>query len=280
MAYKLISFDLDGTLLDDYKKIPPENLEALSLAGEKGIYIVPASGRLYSYIPEEIRALPSSRFCITVNGSGVYDSVEKKNIYTAEMDMEDALGLCRYLDTLDVIYDCYADGMAYAEADMLARADDYFLGPVMNNMLHMYVLKSRLPVESTKGFIEKRGGTLQKMQIFFRDDELRQRQLKLLSELFPSLVFSTSLPNNIEINSARATKGQALNALCEHLNIRADEVIAFGDGLNDLDMMKYAGGSVAMINGDPAVKAAAARVSTTDNNHAGVAATLRDMGII
>ena len=61
MSIKILAFDLDYTLLNDKKLIPPENFEALSFAASKGIYIVPATGRVYQGIPEELRRLPFMR---------------------------------------------------------------------------------------------------------------------------------------------------------------------------------------------------------------------------
>jgi len=101
----------------------------------------------------------------------------------------------------------------------------------------------------------------------------------MLPQLFPNLAVSTSLPNNIEINSAEATKGKALAALCSRLGIDSSEVIAFGDGLNDLDMLQFAGLSVAMGNADPLIRQNAMYV-TCSNNESGVGKALRHFGII
>ena len=60
MGIKLIAFDLDGTLLDDRKDIPAENISTLNAAAEKNIRIVPASGRIYRFMPEPVRTLLSA----------------------------------------------------------------------------------------------------------------------------------------------------------------------------------------------------------------------------
>ena len=69
--FKLIAFDLDGTLLDDRKQIPEENLRALRYAAEKGVHLVPATGRLLCAIPEQLAALPFIRYHILINGAKV-----------------------------------------------------------------------------------------------------------------------------------------------------------------------------------------------------------------
>lgn len=74
MNYRLIAFDLDGTLLDSEKRIPAENIAALRRAAEKGAYIVPATGRILGGIPEELSALPFIRYYVCINGAAVMDA--------------------------------------------------------------------------------------------------------------------------------------------------------------------------------------------------------------
>ena len=107
--------------------------------------------------------------------------------------------------------------------------------------------------------------------MFFRPEHMdeRARQLELVPQLFPELIASSSLRNNIEINSACAGKGNALRALCEKLDLDTSESVAFGDGLNDADMLRAAGRGCAMQNAVPAVKEAA-DVTVETNNDAGV----------
>ena len=87
--------------------------------------------------------------------------------------------------------------------------------------------------------------------------------------MFPEIIATSSLKNNIEINSVRAGKGRALRALCAHLRIDPADTVAFGDGLNDADMLAAAGRGIAMENAVAAVKQKADAV-TENNNDAGV----------
>ena len=279
MDLRLIAFDLDGTLLDDQKNIPGENISAVLAAAKKGILIVPASGRIYRFMPEPVRTQLSARYFITTNGGEVYDAESGKVIYSAQIPSALALQVFDHMDTLDVLRDCYADNMRYTDTSFASKADDYFTDPLMNAMLHSYILKTRQETEDLRAFILERNGPLQKLQMYFRDPKERIRQLQILPGLFPDLVFSTSLPNNIEINSAEATKGQALAALCRKLGIDSSEVMAFGDGLNDLDLLQFAGVSVAMDNADPLIKENAVYV-TVSNNKAGIAKALEHYGIV
>lgn len=267
MPVKLIAFDLDGTLLDGRKNIPEANLQALRAAAEAGVLLVPATGRIYTGIPEQIRSLPGGRYFITINGAYAYDAVEDRNLYSSELSVELCMRLIRYMDELPIIYDCYQDNWGYITRSMFQRAGDFIPDPGIMKMMR----ELRTPVDNLSETLRQKGRPVQKMQMHFQDLAERDRQLKLVAELFPETAVSSSLPWNIEINSAGATKGQALKALCQALGIDLRDTLAFGDGTNDLDMIRTAGIGVAMGNGAEEVKAAADWVAP-NNDDAGVAA--------
>lgn len=268
MNVKLIAFDLDGTLLDDDKHLPPENLAALQAAHAQGIFLVPATGRILKALPEELLAPGLFRYFIFANGALVYDLQEQRALYRARIEPELAVRLCTYMDTLPVLYDCYRGDCGYMTQWMYDRAPEFF--ETEPHILKL-VKSLRCPVPDLKQKIQEDGLPLEKLQMFFRPEHMdeRARQLELVPQLFPELIASSSLRNNIEINSARAGKGNALRALCEKLDLDASESVAFGDGLNDADMLRAAGRGCVMQNAVPAVKEAADVIVET-NNDAGV----------
>ena len=268
MTVKLIAFDLDGTLLDDDKHLPPENLAALQSAHTQGIFLVPATGRILKALPEELLAPGLFRYFIFANGALVYDLQEQQALYRARIEPELAVRLCMYMDTLPVLYDCYRGDCGYMTQWMYDRAPEFF--ETEPHILKL-VKSLRRPVPDLKQKIQEDGLPLEKLQMFFRPEYMdeRARQLELVPQLFPELIASSSLRNNIEINSARAGKGNALRALCEKLDLDTSESVAFGDGLNDADMLRAAGRGCAMQNAVPAVKEAADVIVET-NNDAGV----------
>lgn len=267
MPVRLIAFDLDGTLLDGRKNIPEENLRALRAAVAAGALLVPATGRIYTGVPELLRQFPGARYFITINGACAYDAVEDKNLYASELSVDCCLRLIAYMDRLPAIYDCYQENWGYISRDMFEKAGDYIPDPGIMKMMR----ELRTPVDSLADTLRQKGRPVQKMQMHFQDMDERKRQLKLVAERFPETAVSSSLPWNIEINSAGATKGQALKALCSALDIDLGDVLAFGDGSNDLDMLRTAGIGVAMGNAVEEVKAAADWVAP-NNEEAGVAA--------
>lgn len=266
MSIKLIAFDLDGTFLDPKKNIHPDNIKALKAAAEKGVVIVPATGRIVGGVPQQIRELPFIRYYVTVNGAFVYDAVEDKAVARAEIPLEDALSLLRYEDSLGISYDCYQDGWGYMSADMYDRAGEYVTDPGILKL----VLTLRTKVPELKEYLRQKGESVQKLQLYFTDMQERARQFETLPGMFPDMAFTTSVPFNIEINSSAATKGQGLAALCGLLGIKAEEVLAFGDDRNDADMIRFAGVGVAMENAIEELRAAADWV-TASNSEAGVA---------
>lgn len=267
---KLIAFDLDGTLLDDGKALPPENRAALDAAAAKGVLIVPSTGRIVRGLPECILTLPYVRWFITVNGAYVCNADGSEVLYRAEISPEEAQRLLRYMDTLPVIYDCYQANWGYMTRTMQQRAREYITIPGILKL----VLELRTPVEELKAFLSEKNEPVQKIQMYFTDMAERARQLQLTPELFPELQISSSVPGNIEFNAPGADKGTALRELCRRLGIAPEETIAFGDGTNDISMLRAAGIGVAMANAPDEVKAAADYVTDTNNN-AGVAQAIR-----
>ena len=86
------------------------------------------------------------------------------------------------------------------------------------------------------------------MQLFTLDKNLRAELLKALPVVFPENAISSSVANNIEINDKNAEKGYALKKLSEILKIDIKNTMSFGDGLNDISMIKNAGIGIAMGN--------------------------------
>jgi len=267
---KLVAFDLDGTFLADDKSIPERNIQALKTAAEAGIWIVPATGRVYEAIPEEIRKLSFVRYCILANGAEVYDAWERKSIFRDELSLSESMEILSYLSGLDVRYDAFVGGAAYMTETFYNDLEGYAANEVILKMM----LGNRHPVPHLEDYLVQRGDSVQKITGHFKNMELREEILREVPKRFPSTAVTTSLPSNMEINQGTANKGRALEILCESLGVEAEHTAAFGDGSNDIQMLQIAGFGYAMKNASQEIRNQIPRVTEKDNNAAGVGETL------
>ena len=240
----IIALDLDGTLLNSNKELSAGNLAALQRAANAGIEIVPTTGRFYGGMPDVIRELPFVRYVITVNGAEVADLKTGEVIYKAELPWQQAVDIMVLLDEYPVIYDCYQDNAAWMTAEQKKDIDRIVSSPHYRQMLHSL----RQPVPELKAVLTERKRGVQKVQLFTDQPQLRLDLMAQLPERFENLCVSSSVSDNVEINQNNANKGEALHALADHLGLPHDATIAFGDGLNDLSMLRDAGIGVAMEN--------------------------------
>ena len=240
----IIALDLDGTLLNSNKELSAGNLAALQRAANAGIEIVPTTGRFYGGMPDVIRELPFVRYVITVNGAEVADLKTGEVIYKAEIPWQQAVDIMVLLDEYPVIYDCYQDNAAWMTAEQKKDIDRIVASPHYRQMLHSL----RQPVPELKAVLTERKRGVQKVQLFTDQPELWTKMMKELPERFENLCVSSSVSDNVEINQTHANKGEALRALADHLGLSHEATLAFGDGLNDLSMLRDAGIGVAMEN--------------------------------
>ena len=271
MSIRLVALDLDGTLLDSHKELPPRNRRALETCIEKGIYIVPCTGRTAIGIPEAVRSIPGIRYAITVNGGLIEDMQENKVLDQKLMDKETALNIIDQVKDYHVMYDAYIEGVGISEERFYNHLDDYKITEEIQKL----VKKTRRPVPSIIEYVKQWEGKIDKVNLFFADLELREEIRALLKKRSDVLV-SSSLYNNLEINALGAAKGDALLRLASILGLSREETMACGDGENDYSMIQMAGTGVVMENGDPSVKAIADYI-TASNDESGVAQAIEKL---
>lgn len=269
MDIQLIAFDLDGTMLDDRKNVPEQNKAALKECIEKGIYAVPTTGRTVEGIPESVLSIPGIRYAITVNGAKIEDLWEKKVIGEALLRADLALQVLDVARKYPVMYDAYIDGRGKSEKRFLNNLDQYAVKPEIQKLIH----KTRDCVSDIYAYIRDEKEYIDKINIFFADMQMREDVRAELAQI-PGIITTSSMGNNLEINAAEATKGNALLKLAEYLGIDREQIMAFGDGENDASMIQDAGMGVAMENAQEALKQEADYV-TISNNEGGVAAAIR-----
>ena len=133
-------------------------------------------------------------------------------------------------------------------------------------------------VQSIPEYFEKASRSVEKIFLHKVPKENKEDILSFLAQI-PSLDVSESSPMNMEINAKDVSKGAALQALAELLEIPRDRVMAIGDGINDLTMLTYAGFSVAVSNAVPLAKSIASYM-TVSNEEDGAASAIRKFGLL
>lgn len=274
---RIVSLDLDGTLLDSQKRLSEANRAALEEAAAKGVHIVPTTGRFFGMMPQAIRDLPFVRYAITINGAQVFDRETGDAIVREEIPLDMALEILGLLDGYDIIYDCYRSNWGWMTESLQDKAEEYATDAHYVKMVREF----RNPVPDLKEHLKSTAaeGDVQKIMLFARNapgsDAVTKAIAEAVAERFPSIKATSSTWNNLELNIATAHKGNALGRFAGHLGLTLDNCMALGDGTNDLTMIEAAGLGVAMSNAHPLVLAAADHV-TVSNDEDGVAKAIRD----
>lgn len=261
---KLLAFDLDGTTLTGHQHLSARNRKALERAGQMGILLVPASGRMRTFLPEEITSLPGVRWAITSNGAGVYDLKSGECIWDCLIPNAKALEVQQLLKSYDVYVEYYREGRAITLQGAPEKAKTYFGFP--KTKWH-FLTKDFIYTEDFEVLLRETGLCPEKINLpYLPTPELREELWNKLLAL-GGLRLTSSIPDNLEINASGAHKGAGLKALCRHLKISISQVMAIGDNGNDVTMLQCAGVSVAVADALPeALAAAKYRTSAHDED--------------
>ncbi|MBR5269753.1 MAG: HAD family phosphatase [Anaerotignum sp.] len=268
---KLVASDLDGTLLNQKKEITQRLFDALKKLDELGIYFVPATGRPFGTVPQAIKELPFLKYVITSNGATIYDATKGRNIIENYLTPEAVDAVIEIAKELPVITEYFIEGKAYIAKNIY---DD--LTPFDLTESHeFYIKNSRTPVENFWEEMKRNNTVLENINLVFKDMELRKETWNRLKALGLASV-TAATTKNIEITSLYATKSQALEKLCEVLGLTKENVLAMGDGDNDMPMIQFSGIGVAMANGEEHIRQAA-DIIADDCNDFGAAKILEQI---
>ena len=276
MAYakiSMIALDLDGTCLDGAGKLTDRTRNILEEYGRKGTQIVFTTGRPIAGILKELRTISGTNYAIALNGGMVYELLDERIIYKKSIDREEVLLVRDIVLKHDALTDVASSGVGFGDKKTYDNAGKY----IKNDDFRNYYLSSRGAKKDLWENIEKLE-SVEKINMFFSDMEERRKVLEELKILKTSKVCS-GMPNNIEINHSEVNKGNALKWLCKKLGIDISELIAFGDGGNDISMLRAAGCGVAMGGALGTVKAAADYVTATVDED-GVKKALLHLGVV
>ncbi|HJF94471.1 MAG TPA: Cof-type HAD-IIB family hydrolase [Lachnoclostridium phocaeense] len=266
---RMIGLDMDGTLLTTEKELTEHTREVLREAIDRGVVVLPATGRPLAGIPEEVLKFPGVRYAVASNGARIVDLKESRVLYEDLVPYETGRRVLEICSRYDSMLEIYYDGVGYAEEEKLKHLDEY----VPRLPMARYIASSRRPVADVRAMHEERKAPTDKVQALFRTTEECKKAWKEVEKEIPDIEITGALSNNIEVNAKGVNKGRGLMILGELLGIHREEIMAVGDGSNDIAMLREAGLGVAMENATEAVKAAA-DVVTLSNDQEGAAAAI------
>ena len=268
MSIRLIALDMDGTLLNDKSQLSVVNRKALEKAMAAGIYVVPATGRVYSTLPEPVKALPGIQYVLSSNGAAVYRVGESKPIYTHFMSREKALEIYHAIKDVPCIKEFYMNGKGYFEADSRSLFDTLSIPEPFRGFYGTI----KTSIADVEGFLQAHPHGVEKINLPWLTQELQQ-VLKERIDTIQDIAVTSSLGRNLELNQKGCHKGDGLRGLCAILGLDMSEVMAVGDSNNDFEMIQEAGYGVAMANATEEIKSVAKYI-TLSNEENGVAAAI------
>jgi Cof subfamily protein (haloacid dehalogenase superfamily) len=261
-AYALIATDLDGTLLRGDDTVSARSLASLARAAEAGARHLVVTGRPAPRVRPLLDALGGGGLAVCAQGAQLYDAATNRLLWSVTLDRElaeTALGKIEAevgqvyaavdqdgVEGLTLIEPGYAMPHPRLPAVRVGRRDELWREPISKVLLR----RPGLP-----------------------DDELAAAARAVVGSL---ATVTMSGPGMVELQPCGITKATGLSLAADHLGLRAEQAVAFGDMPNDVPMFGWAAHGVAMANAHPELRAVADEI-TTSNEDDGIAVVLDRM---
>lgn len=266
MAVKCIALDLDRTTLDAKGILSKKNKEALEYAIAKGVHIVIASGRSFHTLPEDVVAVEGIEYAITSNGTAVYHVPTGKCLHQYRIDGEKVKEILEISKQEDVTYEAFIRGTAYADGSYIDDPERF--GTTEESI--EYVKRTRHRVEDIRKFMLEHIEELDCMDIVVPNAKKKEELMKKMKEKVSGIYVTSCIDQLIEISNEKAGKHSGIKYIMELLKLQREEIAAFGDGDNDVDMLEFVGMGIAMENASEPCKNAADAI-TKHHHEDGVA---------
>lgn len=263
MKYRLLCIDIDGTLLDDEKRIPRQVKESLKKEVLMGAQIALISGRMPAGVDMIEKELGIE--CIKACNAGTYILMGERCI-SAE-----------YLTT-DIMREIYRKISLKKNIPLwIFREKEWFMTGsnryVEREMKIIPYQPKFVDAECLADQWDKEGKCPNKLLLAADPEQIQEVYREMTQQAWQEIDFACSADTFIEIFPRGMDKGKAVAAICSALNIRIEETAAFGDQELDIPMIEAAGAGIAMGNAIAELKKKADYVTKT-NNDAGIAYAL------
>lgn len=279
---KVIAVDMDGTLLNEHHEISAHTKDVIERAQKAGLRIIIATGRVRQGAINAIDGKLNQIDLLLNSGAEVEDR-DGNVLYRHPMSWEDLKAIDTFFQKypeVGVKYNGFVEAAFIGTEDQLlqkalADARVFNSGKTDEEILANPNFGPRRMVQNTTMYLdfETMKQNMEPIAKVFCFGGSKEKMVAIKEEAgraLPQLAVASSFPTNIEITSKAGQKGPALKQFIESLGYTMDEVIAFGDSLNDLSMMEMDFHTVAMANADDEIKRVA-KYETKSNVEDGVA---------
>lgn len=260
MSIKVLALDIDGTLTNNKKEITPITREAIKRAADKGVKIVIASGRpLKGIVPvaDKLGLKEMGGYVLSFNGGRITDYKSGEIIHDEKLPGE----------YIKEIYDLSAENHVNI---MSYEGDDVISENIDDEYLHIEARINGLGIRKIEDFPKYIDFPVNKCLMLGPGEYLAEVEKRVYEKLHDRMDVYRSEPFFLEILPKGIDKARSLMHLLKRFGYTKEELMACGDGYNDLTMIKYAGVGVAMSNGNEEVKKCADFI-TLSNEEDGVA---------
>ena len=238
---RLIATDLDDTLLDASARLTPRTQRTLDAAMALGCGITLSSGRMMEAMLPFAQRIGVNAPMLLYNGAMIYDHNTDETLYAPRIAFETALGIVKLVEAMGFYIQLYP-GKGYFCSEILDRTRAYA------RQIDVPATPVHMPMAQ---WLQQNPSDMQKMLIIDTPEGADRIQATLRDAFPHGACYLKSKPHYLEIAPEGVDKGRSLAFLAEHLGLTSDEVMAFGDGQNDVPMLEYAGYGYAMQNSCP-----------------------------
>ena len=265
---KLIALDLDGTTLTR-NGLTRRTKETLEEVIARGLDVVIATGRPYSALPEQVKAIKGLEYVIISNGAHIVRPLTGEFLYSNYADRDAILRVRDMLMEKAFPVEVFTEGRAYVDRELYEDVKKHG----SSYLSAKYILRTREPVDGIYDFWLKHADSIENVNIQF-EFQKDKAEMKAALENAEGITLTSSTYHNLEVGGETTSKASALWQLCRMKGLTMENVMAFGDSPNDGTMIREADIGVAMENATADILEDA-DITAPSNDDEGVAYTLR-----